>query len=171
MSTPLFEIDIYIVYFFISSFSQARASNEYNTDVTRGDVPHAPVIEIVVQKTIANAELELLEVLQVLHDVERVEDVETEALRFDQHVLHAFLQAVRRANVVVGVGDFEGVMLGVVQDLAWQVIEREDVGELLAWSTTVDVAVYNFFARQEKVAHLIFSKHDVDLTVAAQIVV
>ena len=70
------------------------------------DVSKPPVVEVVVQIAVANAEFERLEKLNVFGDVECVEDIEIVVSGENERVLEEILQAFARGDVVVGVCSF-----------------------------------------------------------------
>ena len=121
------------------------------------------------QKAIADSKLEWLEVLPVLHDVECVEDVEAKGLGMDKHVRHTFSQAICRTHIIVRVGNLEGFVLGVVENLTRQVVEGEHVGEWFAGGTSVYETVHDFVARHEEVLHLFLAELNEDLAATAEV--
>jgi hypothetical protein len=64
-----------------------EASEQDEADLVGRHVPAAPVVEVVLQMPIADAELELVEHLLLVEDVERVEHVEVEPLGENERVL------------------------------------------------------------------------------------
>ena len=151
-------------------WSDCLLSDEYDAEVRWRDIPDPPVVQIVMEKSIADTKLELSEVLLVFHDIECVKDVKSESFGLDKQVMQAVPHAVRRADIVVGVGHLQSLMLRVIQDLTGQVVEGEHVGEWLTRRSTIHVAVDDLVARHEEVAHLLLVEADVDLALCQVVV-
>jgi len=69
-----------------------------------------------------------------------------EVTRDDEHVLHESHERHSSGHIVVGVGDLQVVVLGVVQDAAGQVVEGDHVRHL-ARGILEHVAVHHSLAR------------------------
>ena len=134
-------------------------SDECHRELTRLHVPHAPIVQVVVQEPITDLILQVLDNLAILHVVERVEHVELHLVCLDQHIGHTLLHAVRRRHIVVGVADAQVIILCMLQHLARQVVEREEVGEL-ATHGTIHVGVDDLVLRQQEVANFLLTELD-----------
>ena len=68
-------------------WSDCLLSDEYDAEVLWRDIPDPPVVQIVMEKSIADTKLELSEVLLVFHDIECVKDVISESFGLDEQVM------------------------------------------------------------------------------------
>lgn len=78
---------------------------------------NSPVIEVVVKVSVTNAELELLEVLIILHNVQGVEHIVSLVFGKDEQVFLQVCEIVRAQEVVVGVCDMQSGVIYVSKHL------------------------------------------------------
>ena len=120
-------------------------SDEDDADLLRLYILHAPIVEVEIELAVADAELELLEDVLVLHDVQRIEDIHIQLLGLPEQLKHTVFEATRHTHVVEWVAHFEQIVLFIVEDLARQVVERENIGQVS--SHTVNEGKNNILAR------------------------
>ena len=78
------EMDVYFVGLMTKFlWSDCLLSDEYDAEVRWRDIPDPPVVQIVMEKSIADTKLELSEVLLVFHDIKGVKDVKSEPFGLD----------------------------------------------------------------------------------------
>merc|ERR1740121_1915496 len=94
----------------------SRASQEHQTNARGLDLGARPIVEVVLQKAVPDAELELLQELVVLHDVQGIEDIKILLLREDERVVQQLVQRHGCRHVPVGVGGLEKAVLLVIQN-------------------------------------------------------
>ncbi len=78
-----------------------HTSDENNAEISRDDILGAPVVKIVVKLSIARSKLEWLQKAHVFHNIEAVENIKVFILCVNQHLLHALLQSVSSAHIIV----------------------------------------------------------------------
>ena len=66
------------------SFGHLFVSYEDDADILRLDILHAPIVEVEIELTVTDAELELLEYVLVLHDVQCIEYIHIHLLGFTE---------------------------------------------------------------------------------------
>ncbi len=126
---------------------------EDQADRRGGHVRAAPVVQIIVKITVADAELERLQKSLVLHQIESVENVETGILGRDQSVAHQLVPRCRRRRVVERVSRFQGLVDRMVHHRRRQSVVAHHVGDdaVLLHDITIDDAG----ARKEPVAEIL----------------
>ena len=120
-------------------------SNEDNAKLRGLDFGDAPVIEVVMKVAVTDAELEVLQEPIVLVDVESVEHVEVLLFGEDEWISQKLLHFNCVCNVVVAVGDLEGLVSLVLQDWWGEMIEGEEVLDLLGFFIFHYIGIYYSF--------------------------
>lgn len=87
-------------------------------------------------------------------NVESVEHVEVLLLGEDERVSQKVLHLNCVCDVVVAVGDTEGLVGFMLQDRGGQVVEGEEVLDLLSFFVFYYIGIYNSFSWDEEVLHL-----------------
>jgi len=116
------------------------------------------VVQVVLEVTITNMELEFLEECLVLHDIEGVEDVKVLLHSKNGGIVHKLSEAVLSGNVIVAVGRLQNVVFGVTNHSTWQVVERDEIGNLLGASLFHNVRVNDIFTREKPMTNLILTQ-------------
>mmetsp|Transcript_22427 Transcript_22427/g.63649 ORF Transcript_22427/g.63649 Transcript_22427/m.63649 type:complete len:446 (+) Transcript_22427:202-1539(+) len=133
------------------------ASEEDEANLPGHDRGAPPVVQVVLQVPISDAELELLEQAVVVEDVERVEDVKLVPLREDERVADQLLDRRLVREVVVAVGRVQLGVLLVLEHRRGERVEGEHVRHLLLAilaGLLDDVGVDDALARHEPVREL-----------------
>ena len=140
-----------------SSRPRARAPFHVSTSAIceAPDVVQPPVVQVVPQVPVADAELEILQEARVLHQVQRVEHVKVLGPGKDQRVLHELLDVRLRGHVVVRVRRAQRVVPAVTLDhRRRQRVERHEVGDRARLVGILhDVRVHHPLAHGEVVLH------------------
>jgi hypothetical protein len=112
-----------------------------------------PIVQIVLQISISDAELQHLEELPVVHQVEGVEHVEVQLFGGDEGVVHQFHPRRLPRHVVERVGRLQRLVHRVVHHRRRQRVVADEVDDLAL--ALHDEAVHDVRTRQEPV-HEVF---------------
>lgn len=114
----------------------------------------APVIQIVLQITVANAELQFGEELLVLHQVERIEHIVVVVLRRDQRIVHQVHPRRLRGHIVERVRRLHALVHRMVHNRRRQRIVADQIGDALGARTLHHVRTDDARLRREPVLEL-----------------
>jgi len=88
------------------------------------------VVEVVLEVSITNTELELLDEVGIIHQIQSIEDIKVKLLGEDECVTHELIEFACGGDVVIGVGRFEGIVLWVTNDGGRERVETAEIGDL-----------------------------------------
>lgn len=100
---------------------------QHQTDLIRLHRRTLPVVQVVLQFTVPDAELKLLQELAVLHDIERIEHVKVGLFGADQGVVHQRYPRRALRHVVERVGRLQVLVDGMVHDGGGQRVVADHV--------------------------------------------
>ena len=135
--------------------SRQTTSQQHQPNLAAGDLRAAPVVQVVVEGSIADAEFELGQEALVLHEVQGVEHIHVHVLGRDEHVVHQAFQLDRRGNVVERIRRMECLVLGVANDAGRQVVEAAHIRDGVGLGVLHHERIHDAFARQQPMAGLL----------------